>query len=110
MALAGPRCVGWVIGGAHPAALGSDWITSAWYQNTLFAQATPGTVAAEAAALRWVVDVAGLPGGTWGAFVTGTTVANLAALASASSTVLAQVGWDTVEDGLFGAPPVTVVV
>jgi glutamate/tyrosine decarboxylase-like PLP-dependent enzyme len=37
-------------------------------------------------------------------------VANLAALASASSTVLAQVGWDTVEDGLFGAPPVTVVV
>ena len=110
MAMAGPRFFGWVIGGAHPAALGADWLTSAWDQNTLFAQATPGTVAAEAAALRWVVDVAGLPGGTWGAFVTGTTVANLAALASASSTVLAQVGWDTVEDGLFGAPPVTVVV
>jgi len=110
MAMAGPRFFGWVIGGAHPAALGADWLTSAWDQNTLFAEATPGTVAAEAAALRWVVDVAGLPVGTWGAFVTGTTVANLAALASASSTVLAQVGWDTVEDGLFGAPPVTVVV
>jgi len=110
MAMAGPRFFGWVVGGAHPAALGADWLTSAWDQNTLFAEATPGTVAVEAAALRWVVDVAGLPVGTWGAFVTGTTVANLAALASASSTVLARVGWDTVEDGLFGAPPVTVVV
>ena len=110
MAMAGPRFFGWVIGGAHPAALGADWLTSAWDQNTLFAEATPGTVAVEAAALRWVVEVAGLPVGTWGAFVTGTTVANLAALASASSTVLAKVGWDTVEDGLFGAPPVTVVV
>ena len=110
MAMAGPRFFGWVVGGAHPAALGADWLNSAWDQNTLFAETTPGTVAVEAAALRWVVDVAGLPVGTWGAFVTGTTVANLAALASASSTVLARVGWDTVEDGLFGAPPVTVVV
>jgi glutamate/tyrosine decarboxylase-like PLP-dependent enzyme len=110
MAMGGPRFFGWVIGGAHPAALGADWLTSAWDQNTLFAEATPGTVAAEAAALRWVVEVAGLPPGTWGAFVTGTTVANLAALASACSTVLAEVGWDTVEDGLFGAPPVMVVV
>ena len=110
MAMAGPRFFGWVIGGTCPVALAADWLTSAWDQNTLFAEATPGTVELEASALRWVVEAAGLPEGTWGAFVTGTTVANMAALAAANSSVLADVGWDAVADGLFGAPPVTVVV
>jgi glutamate/tyrosine decarboxylase-like PLP-dependent enzyme len=110
MAMAGPRCYGWVIGGAHPAALAADWLVSAWDQNTMFAAATPGTVALEAAALRWIVESTGLPAGTWGSFVTGTTVANIAALSAACASVLAGVGWDAVGHGLFGAPEVTVVV
>jgi glutamate/tyrosine decarboxylase-like PLP-dependent enzyme len=110
MAMAGPRFFGWVIGGALPVAVAADWLTTVWDQNTLFAEATPGSVLLEAAALRWIVEAAGLPEGTWGAFVTGTTVANMVTLATARSSVLAEVGWDAVNDGLFGAPPVTVVV
>jgi glutamate/tyrosine decarboxylase-like PLP-dependent enzyme len=110
MAIGGPRFFGWVMGGTHPAAVAADWLTSAWDQNTAFALATPGTVALEAAALRWVIEAAGLPNETWGAFVTGTTMAHVSALAAATASTLSAAGWDVVEDGLFGAPPVTVVV
>jgi glutamate/tyrosine decarboxylase-like PLP-dependent enzyme len=110
MAMAGPRFFGWVIGGAQPVAVAADWLTTAWDQNTAFAEATPGAAALEATALRWVIEAAGLPSGTWGAFVTGTTAAHMATLATASTSVLAEAGWDAINDGLFGAPPVTVVV
>ncbi|HEY7563467.1 MAG TPA: aminotransferase class V-fold PLP-dependent enzyme [Acidimicrobiia bacterium] len=110
MAMAGPRFFGWVIGGAYPIATAADWLATAWDQNTGFGLATPGTAAVEAAALRWVVEATGLPEGTWGAFVTGTTVANMTALAAATAHLLQQAGWDAVNDGLFGAPTVTVVV
>ena len=52
----------------------------------------------------------GLPEGTAAGFTTGATVANLTALASARHQVLSQAGWDVEGDGLFGAPPITVVV
>jgi glutamate/tyrosine decarboxylase-like PLP-dependent enzyme len=47
---------------------------------------------------------------TAGAFVTGATMANFTALAAARHQVLAQAGWSVEADGLFGAPPITVVV
>src|SRR5690606_19338390 len=64
----------------------------------------------EQIALRWLADVLRLPATSSGAFVTGTTVANFTALAAARHAVLAKAGWDVEADGLFGAPPITVVV
>src|SRR3970282_2905051 len=64
----------------------------------------------EGAAIRWIKDLAGLPGSTWGVFVTGTTVAHIATLAAARSAVLATEGWDATSRGLFGGPPIDVVV
>src|SRR5579875_113661 len=81
MATAGPRFFGFVIGGSL-----------------------------EQIALRWLIDLFGLPRDAGGAFVTGATVANFVALAAARHAVLARVGWSVEADGLFGAPPVTVVV
>jgi glutamate/tyrosine decarboxylase-like PLP-dependent enzyme len=43
-------------------------------------------------------------------FVTGATVANFVCLAAARSEVLRRVGWDVEADGLFGAPPVEVLI
>jgi glutamate/tyrosine decarboxylase-like PLP-dependent enzyme len=43
-------------------------------------------------------------------FVTGATVANFVCLAAARSEVLARAGWDVEAEGLFGAPPVEVLI
>jgi glutamate/tyrosine decarboxylase-like PLP-dependent enzyme len=42
--------------------------------------------------------------------VTGATLANLTGLAAARHALLARAGWDVENDGLFGAPPLSVVV
>lgn len=64
----------------------------------------------EEVSLRWLLDALKLPAGSGGSFVTGATMANFTALAAARHTVLARAGWDVEADGLFGAPPITVVV
>jgi glutamate/tyrosine decarboxylase-like PLP-dependent enzyme len=64
----------------------------------------------ETIALEWMVDLLGLPRGTGGGFVTGATVANLCALASARHRLLERAGWDVEAKGLFGAPEITVIV
>jgi glutamate/tyrosine decarboxylase-like PLP-dependent enzyme len=51
-----------------------------------------------------------LPAESAGAFVTGATVANFTALAAARHAVLERVGWNVEANGLFGAPPITVIV
>jgi len=110
MAMAGPRFFGFVIGGSLPVAVAADWLTSAWDQNTGLYNSTPATSFLEEIALRWLVDVLGIGQPCAGAFVTGTTVAHITALAAARHIVLDRVGWNVEADGLFGAPPVTMVV
>jgi glutamate/tyrosine decarboxylase-like PLP-dependent enzyme len=109
MAMAGPRFFGFVIGGSLPTALAANWLAGAWDQNATLYAPTPGVAALEQVALRWMVDLFDLPSGTGGAFVTGATVANFTALAAARNGVLAKAGWDVETDGLFGAPPITVI-
>jgi glutamate/tyrosine decarboxylase-like PLP-dependent enzyme len=110
MAMPSGRFFGWVIGGALPAALAADWLTSAWDQNSGMRFATPGTVAAEEAAGAWILDVLGLPTSADVGFVTGGTMANFTGLAAARQHVLTEVGWDLDRLGLTGAPPVRVLV
>ena len=108
--MAGPRVFGFVIGGVLPAALGANWLASAWDQNAGLFAATPVATVLEEVALTWLVDALGLPAGCGAAFVTGGTMANFTALAAARDKVLKDAGWNVERDGLFGAPPVEVVV
>jgi glutamate/tyrosine decarboxylase-like PLP-dependent enzyme len=110
MGMAGGRFFGFVIGGALPATVAASWLATAWDQNTGLQTITPATSELERIALGWLVDLLGLPPGTGGGYVTGATIANFTALAAARHAVLRQAGWDVEADGLFGAPPVTVVV
>ncbi len=110
MAMAGPRFFGFVIGGAQPVTLAANTLASAWDQNSAFHQVTPGTATVEDVAFEWLRELFGLPEGVSAGFVTGATMANLTALAAARHRVLANAGWDVEADGLFGAPPVQVVV
>jgi glutamate/tyrosine decarboxylase-like PLP-dependent enzyme len=110
MAMAGPRFFGFVIGGALPVTLAANWLAGAWDQNSALYNVTPATAKLEQVALGWLVELFGLPPGTTGGFVTGATVANFTALAAARHAVLARAGWNVEADGLFGAPPITVIV
>ena len=109
-AMAGPRFFGFVIGGSLPVTLAANWLAGAWDQNSAYYRATPSTAFVEQVALRWLLDVLRLPPECSGAFVTGATVANLCALAAARHAVLKAAGWNVEAQGLFGAPPITVVV
>ncbi len=110
VASAGNRYFGFVTGGSLPAALAANWMAGAWDQNAAFRVQSPIAAKIEDVAMRWVLDVLRLPGTSAVSFATGATMANFTALVAARHAVLAQVGWDVASDGLFGAPPITVVV
>jgi glutamate/tyrosine decarboxylase-like PLP-dependent enzyme len=110
VASAGPRYFGFVTGGALPAAVGADWLTSAWDQNAGLYSMSPAAAAAEATVLGWARELLGLPDGAAGGITTGAQMANVTALAAARHAVLASAGWDVEARGLAGAPPLRVIV
>ncbi len=110
MGNAGGRFFGFVIGGALPATVASSWLGAAWDQNAGLMVTTPLATILEEIALAWLLDVLRLPAEAAGGFVTGATMANFAGLAAARHHLLARAGWDAEAQGLFGAPPIRVVV
>lgn len=109
VASAGGRYFGFVTGGTLPAVLAANWLAAAWDQNA-FRAGSPVASHLEDVALKWLVEVLKLPPGTGAGFVTGATMANFTALAAARHAILQKAGWDVEDQGLFGAPPITVVV
>jgi glutamate/tyrosine decarboxylase-like PLP-dependent enzyme len=110
VATAGGRYFGFVVGGSLPAALAANWLAGAWDQNAAMQIMSPVAAKLEEIVLDWIVGVLGLPSGSGAGFATGTTTANFSALAAARTALLKRAGWDVEEDGLFGAPPIHVVV
>lgn len=108
--MAGPRYFGFVIGGSYPITVASNWLTTAWDQNVGMHEVTPATSMLEQVSMTWMKELCGLPDSAAAAFVTGATVANFTALAAARNRVYADIGWNVEADGLFGAPPVTVII
>lgn len=109
VAIAGGRYFGFVNGSSLPATVAAHWLATAWDQNCALQVMSPVAAACEDIALRWTCEALHLPPSA-GALVTGASMANLTALAAARHRVLAQAGWDVDNDGLIGAPPLTVVV
>jgi glutamate/tyrosine decarboxylase-like PLP-dependent enzyme len=106
----GRRFFGGVIGGALPAAVAAHWLADAWDQNACLFEFSPVGCYLEDVVLGWLIDLFGLPSCSGGALVTGTQMADVSALAAARVSVLQKVGWDVEGDGLFGAPPISVIV
>jgi glutamate/tyrosine decarboxylase-like PLP-dependent enzyme len=109
VAMGSGRYFGFVIGGALPAALAADWLTSAWDQNAGLYVAGPSASVVEQVTREWLVELLGLPDGASIGFVTGTQMAHVTGLAAARFHVLDQVGWDVGQDGLQGAPRIRVL-
>ncbi len=110
VASTGGRYFGFVIGGTVPAAMAANWLASSWNQNVALRVMSPVAAELEEVVLRWVCDILGLPTECEGGLVTCATMANFTALASARYSLLAKSGWNVVDDGMFGAPPIEVVV
>ncbi len=110
MKMGSPRFFGFVIGGAYPVSVASNWMATAWDQNTGLEKTTPAVALLEQVAARWMLGILGLPAESATAFVTGATVANFTALAGARNQVFTQAGWDVEADGLIGAPDLHIII
>ena len=109
MGSAGGRFFGWVIGGALPAALAADWLTSAWDQNAASYACGPAQAVIEEACGGWLKDLLGLPDHASFALTSGCQMAHVTALAAARNALLTKRGWQVERDGLFGAPKIRIL-
>jgi len=110
VACTGGRYFGFVTGGALPAPLAANMLAAAWDQNGGLEAQSPVAAHLERVCRDWLVALLGLHAQTEVGFVTGATMANFTGLAAARHAVLGAHGWDVEAQGLFGAPPITVVV
>jgi glutamate/tyrosine decarboxylase-like PLP-dependent enzyme len=110
MASAGGRFFGFVVGGALPAAVAASWLATAWDQNAGIVVLSPIAAKLEAVAMGWLLDLLALPAECAAGFVTCATQANFSGLAAARHALCARQGWNVETQGLFGAPPIRVVV
>ena len=106
----GGRYFGFVNGGITPAGLAARWMADAWDQNCGLYVMSPIASKLEDVCERWLVDLLGLPQGTAAGFVSGSSTAIVCALAAARNELLARQGWNVPEQGLWGAPPIRVVL
>ena len=110
VASAGGRYFGFVIGGSLPVAVAANWLAAVWDQNAALPVMSPVAARLHEVVNGWLLDLLGLPLGTAAVFVTGSAMANTAALTAARDQQLARWGWDVQRKGLFGAPELTVVI
>jgi aromatic-L-amino-acid decarboxylase len=105
---AGGRFFAWVIGGALPSAVATEWLMSAWDQNAAIYATSPVSSVVEEVAGKWLLDVLRLPAEASFGFTTGCQTAHLTALAAARDHLLRERAWDVAERGLAGSDPIRV--
>jgi glutamate/tyrosine decarboxylase-like PLP-dependent enzyme len=110
LASTGGRFFGFVVGGCLPAPMLANLLAGVWDQNVAFEVLSPIAATLEDVCIKWLLSLFDLPPQASVGFVTGATMANFSGLAAARHALLAREGWDVEAEGLFGAPPITVIV
>ncbi len=108
-ASSGPRFFHFVIGGATPAALAADWTTLLLDQMAGMRASSEFAHAVETTAIRWLVELFGLPPTWGGALTTSATFGNLTGLGCATHWWGERHGVDVAADGLAGLPRMPVL-
>jgi len=109
LASSGPRCFHFVIGGATPASIGADWLTTALDPPAYAWVSAPLAVELERVVMGWLAELFELPHHAGGLIVTGATMANFVGLAAARQWWGERQGVDVSTRGLAGLPPVPVI-
>jgi glutamate/tyrosine decarboxylase-like PLP-dependent enzyme len=105
---AGPRYLGFVTGGATPASLAGDWLTSAYDQNSASGMDSSAQDL-ERETVGWLAELFGLGPEFSGAFVTGATMSTVTGLAIAREWLGERAGVSVTDDGAAALGPVTVL-
>lgn len=105
---AGPRYLGFVTGGATPASLAGDWLTSAYDQN-VSGSGGSSAAALERETLGWLRELFGLSEAHSGAFVSGATASNTVGLAIAREWLGERRGVSVSREGVDALGPVDVL-
>jgi glutamate/tyrosine decarboxylase-like PLP-dependent enzyme len=98
-ATSGPRYLGFVTGGATPASIAGDWLTSVLDQNVVagYESAASGL---ERETVRWLAELFGLSDVHSGAFVTGATMSNFVGLSIAREWLGERLGVSVADKGV----------
>ncbi|MFD4869340.1 pyridoxal phosphate-dependent decarboxylase family protein [Streptomyces sp. NPDC058412] len=107
-ASAGPRYLGFVTGGATPAALAGDWLTAAHDQNSNSALDGAGQDL-ERETVSWLRELFHLSAAHTGTFVSGATMSNTTGLAIAREWLGERLGVSPADDGAAALGPVRVL-
>lgn len=110
VAQTGGRYFGFVNGSILPPALAVKWLADTWDQNPALYVISPVAAHLEMLCEKWLVELFGLPETTCAGFVSGTSTATFCGLAAGRDALLARLGWDIHDRGLFGAPELKVIV
>jgi glutamate/tyrosine decarboxylase-like PLP-dependent enzyme len=105
---AGPRYLGFVVGGATPAALAGDWLTSTYDQNVV-TEWDSAASALERETVDWLRQLFGLPPRLRGAFVSGATMSTMTGLAVAREWLGERRGISVAESGVGALGELTVL-
>ncbi|MGC9544539.1 pyridoxal phosphate-dependent decarboxylase family protein [Streptomyces sp. UG1] len=105
---AGPRYLGFVTGGATPASVAGDWLTSVFDQN-LSGAGGSWAQELERETVAWLRELFGLGEAHSGTFVTGATMSNTVGLAIGREWLGERLGVDTSRAGAAALGPVDVL-
>ncbi|HUO72587.1 MAG TPA: pyridoxal-dependent decarboxylase [Solirubrobacteraceae bacterium] len=100
----GPRFFHFVVGGGTPAALGGDWLASAYDQPAYAWASSPFASRLEQVAVDWLRRLFELPAEFGGVLTTGATMANFVALTAARNWWGEQQGVDVEAEGVVDLP------
>jgi len=109
VAQTGGRYFGFVNGNSIPASLGAKWLADIWDQVGGLYVSSPINSKLETICEEWLKELFNLPESTVAGFVSGTSMANLSALAAARFQLLKNLDWDINKKGLNGAPKIRII-
>lgn len=105
----GGRYFGFVTGSAVPVGLAAKNLATFWDQAPSMNVLSPIGCKLESVVEQWFIDLFDLPKDTAAGFVSGTSSANLCALAAARYRILERNNWDINKNGLRDAPKIRIV-